>query len=240
MFRRARLEGARPGNRRALGEFVAFSRKAGALDRVVRPRDPGSRCPNARSGHHALVTTLAAGLDEPQTRDALAAYQRSARRLLGASAAISVALVIVFAATRWAVPSGDASQQTAAEQIASRLVVVPLLGMLAGALLEVRVARMRRLLSHHPWVTRSYRISVSHAANRRPSLLLDHDTPQRTIMVVSTFVWRWPELTGDDGEIRCAGDVRRRVVLMSRSRSLFVARRPITRAWRAYLMRKFQ
>lgn len=187
-----------------------------------------------------LVDPGECALDEPETRRALTTYNDAGTRLRRLSVVGVVLMAAVLWITGWKIPSGDAVSLSPVQRIAVWVGVIPVLGVVAGLLLLIRVARIRHLLGSTPWVGHRYKVRINASANRRPAVLLESVTGPPILLIVSAFVWRWDGLMTDDGTLRAAGDLAHRAVLMPDGQTeLFVARRPLNPLWRRYLISRF-
>jgi hypothetical protein len=210
---------------------------AALLGRVRLPwcRHPGGpRALDSGNLHAVVVDGSSMALDDSETQRAVDEYRLHARRmLLGGSAGIVVAIVIVTIA--------NGEPGVGANVMALAGLGVGPVAALAGTSGSLRAWRLRRLLRSVPWrvAAGSYRIAPW-GPNGQPVLVLrENGSDAETLMSVPTTVWRYRRLhTGADGALLLARSGRRWAAAAPPDRSVVVVVKEPWLPWHRSLLRR--
>ncbi|SFE14128.1 hypothetical protein [Blastococcus tunisiensis] len=143
--------------------------------------------------------------DDPATRTALAAHQAGALRWLGGGVIAVVLGVLLGAAGSTLVDDGRTVPGLGLAVIV--LVLVGLVGVVAGAGALLRTVRWQRALATTPWRTGRLRIAGPAVIAFEPEGFdeLDPTAEPVRLQLLSTAVWRTRAVQGlDGGEVRAA------------------------------------
>ena len=143
--------------------------------------------------------------DDPATRTALAAHQAGALRWLGGGAIAVVLGVLLGAAAVAIVDDGRTLPGLGLAVLV--LVLVGLVGVIAGTGALLRTLRWQRALATTPWQTGRLRIAGPAVIAFEPEGFdeLDPTAEPVRLRLLSTAVWRTRAVQGlDGGEVRAA------------------------------------